>query len=77
MNAKQTHANATRRLRAITHTDHLCAHVNLDLWEMDRIVQVKSTVSKAFRFVLTSIISFCLVDCLSLLFMLVTWRAMF
>ena len=77
MNAKQSLANATRRLRAITHADHLCAPVNLDLSEMDRIVQVKSTVSKAFRFVLTSIMSFCLVDCLSLLFVLVTWQAMF
>ena len=46
MNAKQTLTNATKRLRVITHTDHICAHVNLDLSEMDRIVQVQSTVSK-------------------------------
>ena len=76
MNAKQTPTNATKRLRVITHTDHICAHVNLDLSEMDRIVQVQSTVSKAFRIMLTSIMSFCLDDCLSLLFILVTWKAM-
>ena len=66
MNAKQTLTNATKRLRVITHTDHICAHVNLDLSEMDRIVQVQSTVSKAFRFMLASTMSFCLDDCLSL-----------
>ena len=46
MNAKQTLTNATKRLRVITHTDHICAHVNLDSSEMDRIVQVQSTVLK-------------------------------
>ena len=66
MNAKQTLTNATKRLRVITHTDHICAHVNLDSSEMDRIVQVQSTVSKAFRFMLASIMSFSLDDCLSL-----------
>ena len=71
MNAKQTLTNAKKRLRVITHTDHICAHVNLDSSEMDRIVQVQSTVSKAFRFMLASIMSFCLDDCLSLLFNLV------
>ena len=76
MNAKQTPTNATKRLRVITHTDHTCAHVNQDLSEMDRIVQVQSTVSKAFKIMLTSIMSFCLDDCLSLLFILVTWKAM-
>ena len=59
MNAKQTLTNATKRLHVKTHTDHTCAHVNLDLSEMDRIVQVQSTVSKAFRFMLASIMSFC------------------
>ena len=77
MNAKQTLTNATKGLRVITHTDHISAHVNLDLLEMDRIVQVQLTVSKAFKFMLTSIMSFCLDDCLSLLFILVTWQAMF
>ena len=77
MNAKQTLTNATKRLRVITHTHHICIHVNLDLSEMNRIVQVQSTVSKAFRFMLTSIMSFCLDDCLSMLFILVTWQAMF
>ena len=77
MNAKQTLTNATKGLRVITHTDHISAYVNLDLLEMDRIVQVQLTVSKAFRFMLTSIMSFRLDDCLSLLFILVTLQAMF
>ena len=56
----------------LTHTDHTCAHVNLDLSEMGKTVQVQSTASKAFRFLLTGIMTFCLVGCLSLLFILVT-----
>ena len=71
MNAKHSLANTTRRLRVITHTDHTCAHVNLDLSKMGRIVQVQSTVSKAFRFVLTITMGFCLVGRL-LMFILVT-----
>ena len=58
MNAAQALADATRRLRVIIHVDHMCAFVNLDLSEMDRIVQVQSTVWKAFRFELTSIMIF-------------------
>ena len=58
MNTAQALADATRRLRVIIHVDHMCALVNLDLSEMDRIVQVQSTVWKAFRFELTSIMSF-------------------
>ena len=54
MNAKQTLRNAMLRLYVTTHMDLTCAHVNLDLSEMARIVQVQSTVSKAFRFMLTS-----------------------
>ena len=53
MNAARALANATRRLRVIIHTDHMCVHVNLDLSEMDRIVQVQSKVRRAFRFELT------------------------
>ena len=34
MNAKELLANAARRLRVITHTDHMCAHANLDISEM-------------------------------------------
>ena len=75
MNAKHSLANATRRLHVITHTDHTCAHANLDLSEMDILVQVQSTVSKAFRFLLNSAGRFCYVGCLSLLFILVTWQA--
>ena len=48
MNAKQPLANATRGLRVITHTDHTCAHANLDISEMGGIVQVPSTVLKDF-----------------------------
>ena len=44
MNAAQALADATRRLRVIIHVDHICVLVNLDLSEMDRIVQVQSTV---------------------------------
>ena len=33
MNAKEPLANATRRLRVITHMDHMCAHASLDLSE--------------------------------------------
>ena len=53
MNAKQTLRNAMLRLYVTTHMDLTCPHVNLDLSEMARIVQVQSTVSKAFRFMLT------------------------
>ena len=77
MNAARALANATRRLRVIIHTDHMCVHVNLDLSEMDRIVQVQSTVRRAFRFELTSITSFSMVGSLLMLFILVMWQAMF
>ena len=40
INAKHSLANATRRLRVITHADHTCAHANLDLSEMGMIVHV-------------------------------------
>ena len=57
MNAQQLLANATIRLRVITHTDHTCARANLDISEMGGIVQVPSIVSKVFRLFLTSILS--------------------
>ena len=41
MNAKQPLANATRRLRVITNTDHTCANAILDSSEMGGIVQVR------------------------------------
>ena len=37
-------ANTTRTLGVIAHTDHTCAHANLDILEMERIVHVQSTV---------------------------------
>ena len=58
MNTARALANATRRLRVIIRTDHMCVHVNLDLSEMDRIVQVQSKVQRAFRLELTGITSF-------------------
>ena len=48
-------ANATRRLRVITHTDLTCAHANLDLSQMGMIVHL---VSKAVRFLLNSAMRF-------------------
>ena len=76
INAKHPLANATRRLRVITHTDHTCAHANLDLSETGIIVQVTVLVTKAFWFLLNSTTTFCLVGCL-LMFILVTWQASF
>ena len=58
MNALQLLANATKRLRVITHTDHTCARANLDISEMGGIVQVPSIVLEVVRFLLTSILSF-------------------
>ena len=40
INAEHQVANATRRLRVITHKDHACAYANLDLSEMGIIVHV-------------------------------------
>ena len=49
INAKHPLANATRRLRVITHTDHTCAHANLDLSEMGIIVQVTVISHKSLQ----------------------------
>ena len=40
INAKHSLANATRRLRVITHTNYTCAYANLNLSEMGIIVQL-------------------------------------
>ena len=47
INAKHSLANATRRLRVITHADHTCAHANLDLLEMGMIVHVTVNILKS------------------------------
>ena len=51
-----------------TRTDHTFAHANLDILEMDATVQVKLMISKAFIFVLTITMSFCLLSLLLLFF---------
>ena len=51
-----------------TPTDHTFAHANLDILEMDATVQVKLMISKAFIFVLTITMSFCLLSLLLLFF---------
>ena len=76
INAKYSLANATWRLRVITHTDHTCAYANLGLSEMGILYRQPSIVSKAFRFLLNSTMRVCLFVSL-LMFVLVTWQAMF
>ena len=40
INAKHSLANATGRLRVITHTDYTCAYANLNLSEIGIIVEL-------------------------------------
>ena len=48
INAKHSLANATGRLRVITHTDYTCAYANLNLSEMGIIVELTVNSIKSF-----------------------------